>query len=349
MKYFYRDKLLLLCLVGSLLSFGFLAQKKIQPLFKNKYTDLPKTDEKYKKIEDQLQKLSHQVSLLVAQKQSTQTVLNRAPADAPLATDQPAPLQAALPTTTPKLRPKKGDHTWLVGKSDMADTPELALALLNCIEGDQITLEEGLHEISLDLIKVKVLTIEGKTNAKISYNHVLSIPKFDELTFKNLELGLSDHLLSFINFNGRDSKIIFDHVKMNHPKLLLNFRDINISINDSEFSGVSLRFSGSSQAVITNSILDKGHNAITLADKANLDISQTHLLNFSNVALTSDSLQAKLKGERINISTGSYAFWGKFNPLNAQISNSKFHGLKEFALAGTTVECSLCEKYNIQR
>jgi hypothetical protein len=284
-------------------------------------------------MQDQIEKLSLQVSALSKK-------------DVPVSNTT----IAALPITTKPLRPKNGNQEWLIGKSALADGPDLEHALKNSIDGDLITLEEGIYEISLHLIRAKKLTIQGNENAHLSYRHTLLEPTFHDLTIKNVGITFSDHQLDFISVSGKNSTLTFQNVKINHPKLIWSFRDtIDVAFENSELSGIALRFSGNSKVKITNSKMEKASTLLTLADQAQATVSQSHFINFTNVAMTSDSDQVRLKAEKLNVDSGLYAFWGKFNPVNAQIKDSKFHNLKEFTLTGTTVSCSLCEKYNIQR
>ena len=289
-------------------------------------------DDKYKRMQQQIEKLSKEVSALSNKETPKPNII------------------AAAPITTRPLRPKNGKQEWLIGKSTLADGPDLEDALKNSIDGDSITLEEGIYEISLHLIRAKILTIKGNPNANLSYRHTLLEPTFQDLTIKDVGITFSDHQLDFISVSGKNSKLTFQNVKIKHPKLIWSFRDnIEVIFDNSELSGIALRFSGDSKVKITNSILEKASTLLTLADQAQAFVSQSHFINFTNVAMTSDSDQVRLKGEKLNIDSGLYAFWGKFNPINAQIKDSKFHNLKEFTLTGTTVSCSLCEKYNIQR
>ena len=336
MSSIYQDKILILCIAGSLLSAGILIQRKLIPVnqsSQNISKASPIADDKYKKMQDQIEKLSKQVSALTNK-------------EAPVANTT----IAALPMTTRPLRPKNGNQEWLIGKSALADGPDLEHALKNSIDGDLITLEEGIYEISLHLIKAKKLIIQGNLNANLSYRHTLLEPTFHDLTIKNVGITFSDHQLDFISVSGKNSSLTFQNVKINHPKLIWSFRDtIDVAFENSQLSGIALRFSGNSKVKIMNSTLEKSSTLLTLADQAQATISQSHFINFTNVAITSDSDQVRLKADKLNVDSGLYAFWGKFNPVNAQIKDSKFHNLKEFTLTGTTVSCSLCEKYNIQR
>lgn len=340
MSSIYQDKILIFCIAGSLLSAGILIQRKMLELKSSVKVETQKIEQtdKYKKMEEQIEKLSKQVSALSSKGSVT-----------PVVEPKPEKIVAA-PIVARAQRPKKGDNTWLIGKSSFADSPDLEHALRNSLDNDLIMLEEGFYEISLHLIKAKKLIIQGNLNANLIYKHTLFEPTFQDLTIKNVGITFSDHQLDFISISGKNSKLVLQDVKINHPKLTWSFRDtIEVVFDHAELSGIALRFSGQSKVKITNSILEKASTLLTLADNADAEIGQTHFTNFSNVAITSDSDRVNLKAEKLNVASGLYAFWGKFNTVNAQIKDSKFHNLKEFTLTGTTVNCSLCEKYDIQR
>ncbi len=340
MSSIYQDKILILCMAGSLLSAAVLIQRKFLTANNSAQvaTQTVEQTDKYKQMEAQIAKLSQQVSALGAK----EPVL---PAAEPAVPE----VVVATPIFSRPLRPKKGNE-WLIGKSAFADGPDLSHALMNSQDGDLILLEEGIYEITFHHIKAKKLVIQGHINANLSYRHTLLESKFEDLTIKNVGITFSDHLTDFISIGGKNSKILFQDVKINHPKLTWSFKDsIEVTFDHAELSGIALRFSGHSKVKILNSNLEKASTLLTLADLAEAEISQTHFVNFTNVAITSDSDRVRLKGEKLNVASGLYAFWGKFNPVNAQIKDSKFHNLKEFTLTGTTVSCSLCEKYDIQR
>ena len=322
-------------MAGTILSAGILIQRKLLPTTNSAQVvsqNIAPTDDKYKKMEEQIEKLTKQVSAL----NHTET--------------PKAEVTSAIPILTRPLRPKKGDNVWLIGKSALADGADLEHALKNSVDGDLITLEEGIYEISLHLIRAKKLVIQGNPNANLSYRHSMLEPTFQDLTIKNVGITFSDHQLDFISISGKNSKLTFQEVIINHPKLTWSFRDtIEVIFDHAELSGIALRFSGESKVKIIESTLQKSSTLLTLADQAEAEINHSHFLNFTNVAITSDSDRVRLKGEKLNVDSGLYAFWGKFNPVNAQIKDSKFHNLKEFTLTGTTVSCSLCEKYDIQR
>lgn len=307
-------------------------------------TPAPVDQTKYRMLEDQISKLTTQINALTI-KQNQATV-------APTPAAVPDPLTAPLIPPIPfiKLRPKKGTSIWLVGKSEVADVADLEVALKNAIDGDTIMLEEGIYELNFQHIKAKKVVISALTSANLIYKHTPQDLAFNDLSISNIDFTFSDHLQDFISFSAREIKFNFNNVKMSHPKLTLSFRDkSDVSFENSQLSGIALRVSGKSKIKLKSSVLEKAPTLLTLADEAEAEIETTIFKDFANVAMTSDSDQVKLKGERITVGGGLYAFWGKFNPVNAQVKDSKFHNLQEFTLTGTTINCSLCEKYDIKR
>jgi hypothetical protein len=329
----YKDKILFLCIGGILLSSGTLLYRKLFIITQSGSEQALqiKQDEKHKQMEEEITNLKRQISSMNEKNEARQV--------------QPPALEPKKP-----LRPRKEDNVWVIGKGPLADTDNLELALNNSLDGDFVILEEGIYEFGLHFIKAKYLVIEGRPNAKLIYRHTPRLSHFNELTIRNVEISFFDQQLDFISLAGNNSRLHLQDVKMTHPKLTFSFRDqFEVILENVQTAGIALRFSGNSKVKIINSFLEKASTLITLADQAEADITKTHLFNFSNVGITSDSADIRLRASNINVNSGLYAFWGKFNALNSQVKDSKFHNLKEFTLSGTTVNCSLCEKYDIQR
>jgi hypothetical protein len=268
---------------------------------------------------------------------------------------------ASVPTTSPtvgglnmpilkKTRPKQGGNEWIVGKSSGADSHDLASVLSNADDNDIVTLETGLHDFGFHMIFVSKIEIRGSKETKLNFKDSLSLPKFKELKISDVELIFPDNDRNFISVGGGDVKFEFTRIKINHAKLTLNFREmVKVAISESQFSGVTFRFSNNSTGFIKDSYLEKAKNLVSLSNSANLEIINTQFYNFENVAITSDATETTFKAKNIKVAHGPYAFWGKFHKENTQIRESSFSNLKEFGLSGTIVNCSVCEKFNIER
>lgn len=255
------------------------------------------------------------------------------------------------PASEQTVRPKAGGDEWLVGKSENADARDLSAVLKLAADGDTINVEGGTHEVFFNMINADKLKIRGlEPDTLLIYKPNFQQNNFGELTIMNVNLEFADVQKDYLSLGGGKTKLNMIGVKVNQPNLTLAVRDqIYLVLYDVQFTGITLRFSGQSRGLITKSYFDNAKTLISLADQADVDLSDSQFYNFTNVAITSDSLEAKLKAKNIKVANGGYAFWGKFNPQRHEVRESAFTGLKEFTLSETKVNCSVCEKSKIER
>ena len=310
-------------------------------------------------VVDEQKVFEEQMDKAVADQKSQDDALKAAAPDQVAAVTQRAP--ASIPATTQvvggqnmpvlkKMRPKAGKNEWIVGKSKDADSDDLSSILSNVDDNDLVSIEKGIYDFGFHMVFVPTIEIRGTKDTRLNFKDHLSLPKFKELKLSDLEIIFPENDKNFISLGGQDAKFNFTRIKITHPKLTLNFRDqVTATISESQFSGVTFRFSSNSKGFIKDSYLEKAKNLVSLSNSAEVEISNTQFYNFENVAISSDATETTFKASKIKVAHGPYAFWGKFHKENTQVRESSFSNLKEFGLSGTTVNCSICEKFNIER